>query len=112
MIDWARVAELRGEIGEEGFAEVVEIFLEESGEAAAALGAAPEEELEGAMHFLKGSALNLGMARLAAACQAGERAAGAGRGDEVDRGALLALYEASRAAFLAGVNEPAARAAA
>ena len=37
MIDWARVSELRHEVGAEDFDEVVELFLEEVDEAIAAL---------------------------------------------------------------------------
>ena len=37
MIDWARVSELRDEVGAEDFDEVVELFLEEVEEAIAAL---------------------------------------------------------------------------
>ena len=37
MIDWARVSELRDEVGAEDFDEVVELFLEEVDEAIAAL---------------------------------------------------------------------------
>ena len=36
MIDWARVSELRDEVGEGDFDEVVELFLEEVDEAIAA----------------------------------------------------------------------------
>ena len=65
MIDWSRVQELRREIGEEGFAEVVELFLDEVetviGRLAAGSGNISAED----MHFLKGSALNLGLQNLA-----------------------------------------------
>jgi HPt (histidine-containing phosphotransfer) domain-containing protein len=72
MIDWKRVAELREEIGTDGFAEVAEMFLEEAETAVAALtGGLPPGEVEGQLHFLKGSALNLGLAELAAICQQG-----------------------------------------
>ena len=79
MIDWARVGELRDEIGCEDFAEVVSLFLEEADEVVQRLGAcADAKALESALHFLKGSALNLGFERLAQLCQDGERRA-AGR---------------------------------
>lgn len=104
MIDWARVAELRDEIGSDDFAEVVALFLEEADEVVARLPAcADAKSLESALHFLKGSALNLGFARLAQLCQEGERLAAGGAVD-VDRPAVAATYEASKTAFETGLD--------
>ena len=104
MIDWSRVQELRREIGEEGFAEVVELFLDEVetviGRLAAGSGNISAED----MHFLKGSALNLGFRELAALCQDGERHCNAGQGAAVDLAPLLRLYRESKAAFEAGLR--------
>lgn len=102
IVNWARVAELTEEIGAEDFGEVVEIFLEECDGTAARLGASTS--LEADLHFLRGAAMNLGLDAMAAACQAGERAAAEGREAEVDRGALVRLYDASRAQFLEGAR--------
>lgn len=106
MIDWKRVAELKEEIGADGFVEVADMFLDEAEGAVRALvaGLAPEE-LEGQLHFLKGSALNLGLSDLAALCQEGERLAGQGRGAEVDPARIAAIYEASKTAFLGALAE-------
>jgi histidine phosphotransfer protein HptB len=52
------------------------------------------------LHFLKGSALNLGLADLAAICQEGERKASAGRGGEVDTAQVAKVYQASRGMLL------------
>ena len=99
MIDWKRVDCLRAEIGEDDFAEVVTLFLEEVDEALERLGKATTSAArEAALHFLKGSALNIGFVDFAAACQAGERAAAAGKA--IDSGAISACYRASRSAFL------------
>ncbi|MBV0913536.1 Hpt domain-containing protein [Anianabacter salinae] len=90
MIDWTRVNDLRFEIGEDGFPEVVELFLEEVEEVMARLlsaGDAADEDL----HFLKGSALNLGFAELARLCDTGT-------GTVAD---LAACYDQSKAEFLA-----------
>jgi HPt (histidine-containing phosphotransfer) domain-containing protein len=109
MIDWSRVDELRSEIGAEDFGDVVALFFEEADEVAARLAAAADRGgIEGELHFLKGSALNLGLAELAALCQAGERAARGGQGAAVDLAAILACYRASKAAFLAGSRRSAA----
>jgi HPt (histidine-containing phosphotransfer) domain-containing protein len=105
MIDWKRVAELREEIGADGFAEVADMFLDEAEGAVRALmaGLAPGE-VEGQLHFLKGSALNLGLADLAAICQEGERKAAAGHGAEVDAAQVAAVYQASRDRLLGGLS--------
>ena len=60
MIDWPRVTELREEVGAEDFGEVVEIFLEEVEEVIGKLEGGDRGQLEQDLHFLKGSALNLG----------------------------------------------------
>jgi histidine phosphotransfer protein HptB len=100
MIDWKRVEELREEIGDDDFVEVAGMFLEEADQTIEALsdGLAPED-VEGQLHFLKGSALNLGLADLAAICQDGERRAASGNGAQVDLGQIIAVYHASRAAL-------------
>lgn len=104
MIDWARVSELRDEIGSEDFAEVVTLFLEEADEVVLRLPACSDaKSLESALHFLKGSALNLGFETLAQLCQEGERLAATGS-VEIDRAAVAAEYEASKTAFEAGLD--------
>jgi HPt (histidine-containing phosphotransfer) domain-containing protein len=112
MIDWQQIDELRGEIGAEGFAEVVDMFLEEAEGAVAALSRGiPAEEVEGMLHFLKGSALNLGLTDLAAVCQEGERRAAAGDGAQVDFAMVISVYRTSRAALLGGLSTDRAGAA-
>lgn len=102
MIDWERVAELRDEIGGENFAEVVELFLEEVDTVIERLHRAPEpSRYEQDLHFLKGSAWNLGFADFGGLCQQGERLSAAGEPHRVDISAILGCYSASRAAFLA-----------
>ena len=100
MIDWQRVALLREEVGEDGFALIVDLFLEEVSAVVAQLPDVVPEGREAACHFLKGGALNLGFSALAALCEEGERRAGLGL--PVDAARIAALYGASRARFLAG----------
>ncbi|MFN4193411.1 MAG: Hpt domain-containing protein [Tabrizicola sp.] len=105
MIDWKRVDELREEIGSDGFAEVAGMFLEEAeGAVRALLRGVPEDEVEGQLHFLKGSALNLGLRDLASICQEGERRAAAGGGAQVEVAQVASVYNASRAALLSGMS--------
>lgn len=100
MIDWDRINELREEIGEEDFNEVLEIFLEEVEETLESLALAGEaENLREPMHFLKGSAMNLGFSDLAAFCQKCEMLANEGRSTEIDRHAVAAVYDKTKTHF-------------
>jgi histidine phosphotransfer protein HptB len=104
MIDWDRVAMLRAEIGVADFAEVVDMFLEEADEVILRLCAGkPDPTLEAELHFLKGSALNLGFRELAGLCNLGEKAAGAGV--PVDLARVTSSYAASRNAFEVGLRQ-------
>lgn len=102
MIDWARVAELRDEIGAEDFDEVVELFLMEVEGAIETLEGAAGNPIvtEEQMHFLKGAALNLGFAGLAEICNKGEKAAKGGDADAVSPGEVRATFESSKITFL------------
>ena len=101
MIDWDRVAQLREEVGPEDFAEVVELFLEEVDGVTQRLAAAADPKtLEEDLHFLKGSALNLGFEQFGKFCQEGEKMAANGRAGEVMIAPILACYTASRREFL------------
>lgn len=97
MIDWDRVETLRQEIGTADFAEVVALFLEESDEVAARLTDGPS--LRADLHFLKGSALNLGFRALSLRCGQGEDALRDASGS-VDPAPIVALYHESRRAFV------------
>ncbi|MGP3696631.1 Hpt domain-containing protein [Rhodobacter sp. NSM] len=109
MIDWKRVADLRGEVGEDGFDEVVQMFLEETDQSIRSLSSGAEPALEELLHFLKGSALNLGFTTVARLCQDGETLAAEGRGSEVDLGMLINSYRLARMEFierLGSVGQP------
>ena len=110
MIDWARVSELRDEVGAEDFDEVVELFLEEVDEAIVALRDLTDlSALEPQCHFLKGSALSIRFREFANLCQAGEAAAAAGQGADVDISAIVQSYAEAREVF---INQSAERLAA
>lgn len=100
MIDWERVEELRDEIGVDDFVEVVDLFLEEADEVVARLQhGLKEPEVVPALHFLKGSALNLGFKALAQLCQKGEQSAHSGDVRNINLGAIVQCYEQSAKAF-------------
>jgi len=102
MIDWARVRELRDEIGEEEFREVVTLFLDEMETSLSRLEPnATAQRAESDLHFLKGSSLNLGFSDLASLCQRGERAAATGAPETVTPEEVRRLYSASKAEFMA-----------
>ncbi|MDJ0628483.1 MAG: Hpt domain-containing protein [Rhodobacter sp.] len=101
MIDWQRVDELRDEVGAEDFLEVVDIFLEEVDEVAERLRQAPDPATyEAELHFLKGSALNLGFDALGSLCAEGERMSAEGDAANVDLTCILSAYETSKTEFL------------
>ncbi|MCI2400045.1 Hpt domain-containing protein [Aliiroseovarius subalbicans] len=100
MISWDRVNELRDEIGEEDFAEVAEMFLEEVEQVIDRLRRDPKPELfEQDLHFLKSSSLNLGFEALSKLCHDGERQAATGHADNVQLGPVFETYAASKQAF-------------
>ncbi len=105
MINWEKVLELCGEIGPDDFGEVVELFLEEVEEVIEKMpDNIPREDMESSLHFLKGSALNLGFDDLSRLCANDEAAAATGRFDDVDLGAIVETYTASKAEFLANLD--------
>ncbi len=102
-INWDRVHELRDEVGPEDFDEVVTLFLEEVSEAMDRLRRPSDVTgLDADLHFIKGSALNLGFDALAGLCHQGERAAAEGRAGQVDLGEIVEAYTKSLADFSAG----------
>jgi histidine phosphotransfer protein HptB len=101
MIDWERVGTLKQEIGEDAFEEVIALFLDEVDEVIERLAQRPDPSRhEQDLHFLKGSALNLGFADLSNLCQNGERLAASGQAHRVDLAEIIACYRASRTRFL------------
>lgn len=107
MIAWKHIEMLRGEIGEDDFQDIVVVFLEEVEEALEALtpGMTPDD-MAASLHFLKGSALNLGFQTFAAACETGECALKRGGACNIDLEDLRDTYTRSRASLLKGLDDP------
>lgn len=103
MIDWARVCQLREDVGAEDLDDIVQIFIDEMEEAMAGLAATPPGDA-GAwverMHFLKGSAYNLGFDAFGTLCATAENAAQGGQVDAVSVDVLRQSYEDSKSVFL------------
>ena len=104
MIDWPRVRELKEEVGEDGFEEVIELFLEEVEEVISKLETGDRSQLEQDLHFLKGSALNLGFQNFSNLCLDGERMSANGQASDVDVALIIDSYHKSKATFLADVG--------
>ncbi len=101
MIDWARVVTLRDEVGADDFDEVVDIFMEEVDEMIEHLRKAPDiSNLEKDLHFLKGSALNLGFRDFSNLCQQGETLSANGNAKAVDVPKIVQIYDASKRTFV------------
>jgi len=72
MIDWARVDELRTDLGAEDFDEITALFLEEVEGRLETLMDSQGVRLVEDLHFLKGSAANLGFAEMRRVCECSE----------------------------------------
>ena len=94
LVNPARVQALCQEIGEDGFPDVLEMFISESAQVVARLRDMTDPVAIAAdMHFLKGSALTMGMDDLAAYCM------GVEQGGAFDPDMLEDLFTRSRAAL-------------
>lgn len=100
MINWARVEELKEEVGVEAFGEVIELFLEEVDEATDRLASLSDRSgLPDDLHFLKGAAMNLGFAEFAALCAETESTVKTEGSDAADIVGLIACYRESKRLF-------------
>lgn len=101
MIDWTRINELKEELGEEDFAEVFTIFLDEVQDSVDSLTATPSgAELESILHSVKGNALTVGFSKLADLASVGEVLAGQGKSVDLDE--ITNAHSQSKAIFAQG----------
>lgn len=98
MIDRTRIAELKANFGPEGFAEVVEIFEEETAPVVDRLHHGHSNNPAADLHFVKGSADNMGLTELATICRRAEAALVGGGAP--DLAGLRAAYDRGRAELL------------
>ncbi len=104
MIDWTRVSELRDEVGAEDFEEVVHLFLEEVEDVVGRLqDGAQTATLEADLHFLRGSALNLGFSSFSKICLAAEQHAANGKATPEEVSEVLFAFFNSKTEFLDGL---------
>ena len=70
MIDWERIEDLRREVGHKDFADVVALFFEEiDSSLPGSLDLTEPDKIRDLLHFIRGSALNLGFFELARLCE-------------------------------------------
>ncbi|GHA49205.1 nickel transporter [Amylibacter ulvae] len=103
MIDWAQIQQLEEDVGTEDLAEVTEVFLEEVDEAIDALRGVvslENSDMASALHFLKGSAANLGFVIFANLCSQGEQLANDGVGETVNLETIVTTYDQSKLQFM------------
>ncbi|WP_281857293.1 Hpt domain-containing protein [Litoreibacter halocynthiae] len=99
MLNWSRVAELKEDLGEEDFREITTLFLEEVEEKLAELTCDPPDVFADDLHFLKGSAANLGFEGFRAMCEQMENTP-----DTAQLSDLRGLYALSKTTFLEGLG--------
>jgi HPt (histidine-containing phosphotransfer) domain-containing protein len=105
MIDWPQVSQLRHEVSAEDFDEVVDLFFEEVEEITVRLANADQTtNLREDLHFLKGSALNLGFSAFAELSQLGESLCAKVAAKQVNVPEILSIYLGSKIAR--GFNSP------
>jgi len=102
MIDWNRVNELRTEVGVEDFAEVLDMFFDEVAEVLGGLGNGGNEATKRDLHFLKGSAMNIGLAEFNALCLSSELALFADPNVVIDLDAIRRTFLASKDILVSG----------
>lgn len=96
MIDWGQLRDLWSELGPEEFPKVLELFLDEVEGTTLRLSKVDAQRLSRDMHYLKGSALNLGFTDFAQLCSRNEVLATQGALDRIDIEALTDLYARSK----------------
>ena len=96
MIDWTRLNDLRADIGEADFVAVAQVFVTEMRERLVVLAANPTAATAEDLHFLRGSAANLGLSDMVAACNTAEGVCRLGKAPDV-----AAVADAFAAAIIA-----------
>lgn len=100
MIDWTRVAELQDDLGVEDFEEITVLFMEEVDGCLDQLAKDSGGSFAEQLHFLKGSAANLGFRAMQQICEQLEASR-----DESEIPRLIEAYGTSKQVFVAGIAE-------
>ena len=100
MINTARIQELKEEVGEDDLFEVIELFCDEVEDVLQSLESTPQNEMAAQLHFLKGSALNIGLDGVSELCRAEEVRLKDNPSAAPDVAGIRAAYTTSKAALL------------
>lgn len=92
MINTSRIQELREEVGEDDLAEVISLFCEEMDEVMDGLENTAPDQLPSRLHFLKGSALNIGLDDVSELCRIEELRLSTDSKGAVDIAAIKSAY--------------------
>lgn len=100
MIDWPRICELRDEIGNADFEDVMRLFFEEFEEALATIQSLSDAHaVAAAVHFLKGSALNIGFEQVSTLCSALESSGTEKLSRDTEIQIIASAYHESKSAY-------------
>ena len=100
MIDWNRVIELYHEVGPSEFEPVLELFLDEVEGIVMRLLSDDRDELARDLHFLKGSASNLGFDAFAKLCDGCEAQVNRGETDGICLDEIVSCYATTKQMFM------------
>lgn len=101
MIDWDHIDRLRQEVGADSFTEIVDLFRNEVEEVFTRIRAHGATHTD--MHFLKGSAANLGFVEFSKTCQISEHALRAGQ-ENIDLAEIFSSFESACSRFATGLE--------
>ena len=101
MINTNRIQELKDEVGEDDLDEVIALFCEEVEEVLEILDATPPDKMAAQLHFLKGSALNIGLEAVSDLCRQEELFLKSDPDRATDIAAIKSTYDQSKQALLA-----------
>ncbi|AUH32617.1 Hpt domain-containing protein [Paracoccus tegillarcae] len=100
MIDWNRVSALRDEVGPSEFEPVLELFLDEIEGLVMLLSMDDPAKLARDLHFLKGSACNLGFDAFATLCDDYEARIGRGELKNISLDEIVICYSLTKQMFI------------
>ena len=110
MINTARIQELKNEVGEDDLIELIELFCEEVEDVLEALDATAPSDMMAQLHFLKGSALNIGLDAVSELCRTEETRLKTDPTALADIGAIRSAYATSKDILLKpGTSRPRSR---
>ena len=96
MVNWDRITELQEEVGEDDLSEVLALFCEEVEEALGALSTTDTNTLKSHLHFLKGSALNIGLDQVSTLCREAEQSLASDPQSAIMVDAIRSAYQDAR----------------